>query len=44
MQYFIWGLTRAELRGTILFLLLLATPPLMQSRIMLAFWTASTHC
>jgi len=37
MQYSSWGLTRAEERGTITFLALLATPLLMEPRIPLAF-------
>ena len=39
-----WVLTRAEYRGRIPSLDLLATLLLMQPRIRLAFWAASTHC
>jgi len=38
------ALTRGEQRGTITSLALLATPLLMELRIPLAFWAASTHC
>jgi len=38
------GLTRAEQRGRITSLDLLATLLLMQPRLRLAFWAVSTHC
>ena len=38
------GLTRAKQRGTITSLALLATPLLMEPRILLAFQAASAHC
>jgi len=41
MQHSKWDITRAELRGTITSLDLLATPLLTQPRIQLAFWAAS---
>jgi len=44
MQDSRWGLTRAEQKGTIPSLTLLATPLLMEPRILLAFWAANTHC
>ncbi|KAK4812332.1 hypothetical protein QYF61_017109 [Mycteria americana] len=43
-QYSRWGLTRAEQRGRITSLDLLATLLFMQPRIWLAFWAASAHC
>ena len=43
MQDSRWGLTRAEQRGRIPCLNLLATLPLMQPRVQLAFWAAGTH-
>ena len=42
-QYSRWGLTRAEQRGTITSLSLLAATLLIQPRILLAFWAARTH-
>ena len=42
-QYSRWGLTRAEQRGTIPSLSLLATPLPMQTRISLVFWAAGAH-
>ena len=44
MQHSRWGLTRAEQRGTIPSLDLLATPQLMQPMMQLAFWAASMNC
>ena len=44
IQYFRWVLIRAEQRGTITSLALLATPLLMQPRILLAFQAARAHC
>ena len=44
MQDSTWGLTRAEQRDRITSLYLLAMLLLMQPRIQLTFWTASTHC
>ena len=44
MQFCRWGLMRAEQRGTILPLSLLATPLLMQPKIQLAFWALSMLC
>ena len=43
-QYSRCGPTRAEQRGTITSLTLLATPLLMQPRIKLAFWARSALC
>ncbi|KAK4832076.1 hypothetical protein QYF61_020632 [Mycteria americana] len=43
-QYWRWGLTRVGCRDRITSLDLLATLLLMQPRIWLAFWAASTHC
>jgi len=39
-----WALTRAEQRGRVPSLDLLATMLLMQPRVWLAFWAASAHC
>jgi len=39
-----WGLTRAEQRGRITSVDLLATLLLMQPTIRLVFWVVSTHC
>jgi len=44
MKYSSWGLMRAELRGTVTSLALLATPLLMEFRIPLAFQAAGAHC
>ena len=44
MQDSRWALTRAEQRGRIPSLDLLATVLWMQPRIQLAFWAVSTHC
>jgi len=43
-QYSRWGLMRAEQRGRITSLCLLVALLLVQSRIQLAFWAASTRC
>jgi len=43
-QYCRWGPTRAEQRGRITSLNLLVVILLMQPRVQLAFWAASTHC
>jgi len=42
MQHFRWGFMRAEQRGTITSFALLATPLLMQPKMQLPFWAAST--
>ena len=44
MQRCGWGPTRAEQRGRITSLDLLATLLLMQSSVQLAFWAVSAHC
>jgi len=44
MQCSEWGLMCAEQMDTIPSLDLLATPLLMQPRMLLAFWAASMHC
>jgi len=44
MQDSRWGLTRAEQRGRIPSLDLLATMLLMQPRVLLAFWAGSCPC
>ena len=43
MHYSRWGLVRAEQRGKITSLILLATPLLVQPTIQLVFWATSTH-